>query len=176
MKRIFAMVFAIAMLASACSGGDGLAIETSAGDSGASGDSATPADSSSEDGTAEDATAEESSSSSSSSSGGDWCGRAGVVNEEMKNLESPDELESFRLVQALLSDAPNEIKDDVAILFEGMDLMVEAVELIDAGGDIMPEAFLLFEEFESGKYAEASNNVDNYLEETCGLDMSEFDG
>ncbi len=166
MKRILAMLFSIAMLASACSGGDGLAIET------ADGDSATSADSSDE-----DATAEERSSSSNSSSGGDWCGRAIALDERMENLESTDELESISQVrdsmQSMLSDAPNEIKGDFAIMLEGMDLMVDIFE--DAGGEIFDADLSALAELSDAKYEDASNNIENYLEETCGLDFSESD-
>ncbi len=141
MKRILAVLFAIAMLASACSGGDGLASKTADGDS------------------------------------GDWCGRAIAIDERMENLEFTDELESIRqardVLQSMLSDAPNEIKGDVAITLEGMDLMVDIIE--DAGGDIFDADLSVLEELADAKYEDASNNIDKYLEETCGLDLSEFD-
>ncbi len=174
MKRIFAILFAIAMLASSCSGGDGLAIKTS---DGASGDSATPAESPATDATAEEATAEESSSSSSSSSGGQWCGRAVTMDETMEDLDITEGLGAMSQVrdamQALLSDAPNEIKGDVAITLEGLDLLVGAIE--DAGGDIFDADLSVLEELDEAKYEDAANNIERYLEETCGIDVSDSD-
>jgi hypothetical protein len=180
MKRIFAILFAIAMLASACSGGDGLAIQTSdgaSGDSGDSSDSTTPADSPATDGSSEEATVEESSSSSSSSSGGVWCGRAATMDETMENLDITAGLGAIGQVrdamQALLSDAPNEIKGDVAISLEGLDLIVGAIE--DAGGDIFDADLSVLEELDEAKFENAADNIESYLAEVCGLDLSESD-
>lgn len=183
MKRIFAILLAIVMLASACSGGDGLAIETTdgaasvdAGDSGSS-DTGTDTGNADKSDAVDEEPAPDEPSSDNGSSGGDWCVRANSFDEQIDALNFADGLGAISQVrdamELIFSDAPAEIKGDVAVALEGISSIVDALE--DAGGDFERIDTEVLAELENPKYEEASDNIDVYLGEVCGIDVDDLD-
>ncbi|MBI2169729.1 MAG: hypothetical protein HYU28_09570 [Actinobacteria bacterium] len=125
------------------------------------------------------------------SAGGDYCKLA-------RNLEGLDDELGFgdsegpltdeqiqdlkAVIAAFLENAPDEIKDDAALLASSLDALIEYLEIV--GGDFLADPSTLSEEdqkrieelsqqFEDPKFQKASDNVDTYNEEECGITPDE---
>lgn len=142
MKRFLVIVAGLALFSTACNGGgDGLSVSALGG-------------------------------------GGDWCDRALAFDDSVNLLDqddfpTPEDLrESFSAVRddldGLRDDAPSEIREDVELSLEGFGLLFDALD--DADFNFFDIDIAAFEAIDDPKFETATDNVQQYLEDECGLE------
>lgn len=94
-----------------------------------------------------------------------------ITDEQIQDLEA--------IIAAFLSAAPDAIRDDAEVLAGSLDGLIEYLRIV--GGDFATDPSTLSEEdqkrvaelqeqFNDPKYQEASDRVDEYNQEECGID------
>jgi hypothetical protein len=160
MKKLLVLAVALVLAASACSNGDGASVSISddAADS--------PVESS-----------ESGDSVFDGDGGGDWCARAKVFDDSINVLDS-DTPPSPAVIEAAYEEissqfesikqgAPPEIADAVATSVEGFQLIFDAFRAADF--DFLNVDLATIELLDDPKYTEASDQVEAYLRDTCGI-------
>ena len=179
MKRVWMILVVLALLGAAC-GGDGEGISIG---SGGENDSVSSDDGNDEAAGTDSEDDETSSSADTGDGGGDWCVRALELDDRLEVLDDADiptaDLlrESFEnadsLFDDLLDNPPAEIRGDVETSVEGFRLLVDALE--DADFNFLNVDLRAFDTLDDPKYDEAGDNIQQYLEDECGLEPDDDD-
>jgi len=121
--------------------------------------------------------------SGGSLSSANWCDTARVIEVSSNAFDSPTP-DNIRLFSQQVSDArgsaPAEIKDDVKLLSEFLQIMVKAVD--DNDGNIILAFDSMTTELNDPKYSDAGDRITAYNERECGIvdtnasDTSSADG
>lgn len=103
------------------------------------------------------------SSSSDSSSGGAFCDKAKSADLENIDDDSPEFVDALKDLE---KSAPSAIKDDMKLLTDAL-VKIQDLDTSD------PEAMLdALEDFDQDKLEKASENIQAYLKDECGIDAS----
>jgi len=179
--RILTMVFALALLATACGGDDGESSATTTTTTSA----AAGGDGGEGDASSNDTTTTTGAAPVSGDSGSSWCDQVRRASEEDSPVDlnfltaSPAEIRaSFEVLLGFFEDAaeiaPDEIDGDV-------DMVLAAYRLfVDKGNSANWDLFALAEDqefissFEDPALEEAANRIDAYNRDVCGVDFTTF--
>lgn len=116
---------------------------------------------------------------------GDFCTMArafNAANDESTDIffgePSKDEVKKVfedleKQIGAMVNAAPSEIKADAQVVQAGLKGMVDAMKSIDYDMTKLftdPTLAEKLEVLDTPEFEKASNNVDNYLQNTCGID------
>jgi len=99
-----------------------------------------------------------------------WCDNAKKVDEASNAFDTPtaDNIREFaKQIRDSRSSAPAEIKDDVNLLSEFLQIMVKAVDEND--GNILLAFDSMTAELNDPKYEQAGNRITAYNERECGI-------